>query len=80
MGTSGTGVSFYQKVTWGLTIVHRCRMTLFFFIFFFVNFQENRSLSNRHISKVTRVSKSKAFPLHAMEAHGGRGGIAPTHF
>jgi hypothetical protein len=28
----------------------------------------------RYISKV-----SKAAPLHAMEAHGGRGGIAPTH-
>jgi hypothetical protein len=25
------------------------------------------------------VVKSKAIPLHAMEAHGGRGGIAPTH-
>jgi hypothetical protein len=23
--------------------------------------------------------KSKAVPLHAMEAHGGRGGIAPAH-
>jgi hypothetical protein len=23
--------------------------------------------------------KSKAFPLHAMEALGGRGGIAPAH-
>jgi hypothetical protein len=23
--------------------------------------------------------KSIAVPLHAMEAHGGRGGIAPTH-
>jgi hypothetical protein len=23
--------------------------------------------------------KSKAVPLHAMEAPGGRGGIAPTH-
>jgi hypothetical protein len=23
--------------------------------------------------------KSKAVPLHAMEAHGGRGGIASTH-
>jgi hypothetical protein len=23
--------------------------------------------------------KSKSVPLHAMEAHGGRGGIAPTH-
>jgi hypothetical protein len=28
-----------------------------------------------YISKV----KSKAVPLHAMEALGGRGGIAPTH-
>jgi hypothetical protein len=26
-----------------------------------------------------KVKKSKAVPLHAMEAHGGRGGIAPTH-
>jgi hypothetical protein len=25
------------------------------------------------------ISKSKAVPPHAMEAHGGRGGIAPTH-
>jgi hypothetical protein len=25
-------------------------------------------------------TESKAVPLHAMEAHGGRGGIAPTHF
>jgi hypothetical protein len=33
--------------------------------------------SNRHclIESVT----SKAVPLHAMEALGGRGGIAPTH-
>jgi hypothetical protein len=23
--------------------------------------------------------KSKGVPLHAMEAHGGKGGIAPTH-
>jgi hypothetical protein len=27
----------------------------------------------------SRVKKSKAVPLHAMEAPGGRGGIAPTH-
>jgi hypothetical protein len=26
-----------------------------------------------------RYWKRKAVPLHAMEAHGGRGGIAPTH-
>jgi hypothetical protein len=25
------------------------------------------------------LKKSKAVPLHAMEAHGGRGGTAPTH-
>jgi chaperonin GroEL (HSP60 family) len=25
------------------------------------------------------TGKSKAVPLHAMEAHGGRGGIVPTH-
>jgi hypothetical protein len=25
------------------------------------------------------LKKNKAVPLHAMEAHGGRGGIAPTH-
>jgi hypothetical protein len=25
------------------------------------------------------IKKSKAVPLHAMEALGGRGGIAPTH-
>jgi hypothetical protein len=25
------------------------------------------------------VSKSKAVPLHAMEAHEGRGGTAPSH-
>jgi hypothetical protein len=29
--------------------------------------------------KVVGKSKSKAVPLHAMEALGGRGGIAPTH-
>jgi hypothetical protein len=25
------------------------------------------------------TGQSKAVPLHAMEAHGGRGGMAPTH-
>jgi hypothetical protein len=30
------------------------------------------------IKTVSKV-KSKAVPLHAMEAHGGRGGIAPSH-
>jgi uncharacterized membrane protein SirB2 len=28
---------------------------------------------------LTREKQSKAVPLHAMEAHWGRGGIAPTH-
>jgi hypothetical protein len=28
---------------------------------------------------VSKSKKSKAVPLHAMEAHGVRGGIAPTH-
>jgi hypothetical protein len=27
----------------------------------------------------SKSKKSKAVPLHAMEALGGRGGIAPTH-
>jgi hypothetical protein len=27
----------------------------------------------------TTIKKGKAVPLHAMEALGGRGGIAPTH-
>jgi hypothetical protein len=36
------------------------------------------------LSKITNHEvfvrhKSKAVPLHAMEVHGGRGGIAPTH-
>jgi hypothetical protein len=30
-------------------------------------------------SQEIKVKKSKAVPLHAMEAHGGRGGIAHTH-
>jgi hypothetical protein len=28
---------------------------------------------------IIKVKKGKAVPLHAMEALGGRGGIAPTH-
>jgi hypothetical protein len=28
---------------------------------------------------IYKVKKSKGVPLHAMEAHGVRGGIAPTH-
>jgi hypothetical protein len=30
-------------------------------------------------SALESKKKSKAVPLHAMEAHGGRGGIAPAH-
>jgi hypothetical protein len=29
--------------------------------------------------QLTEEVKGKMIPLHAMEAHGGRGGIAPTH-
>jgi hypothetical protein len=36
------------------------------------NIQAGGSIATRH-------SKSKAVPLHAIEAHGGRGGITPTH-
>jgi hypothetical protein len=32
-----------------------------------------------HCNQLKYSCKSKAVPLHAMEAHGGRGGIAPTH-
>jgi hypothetical protein len=32
----------------------------------------NKKFSNNTFKKI-------AVPLHAMEAHGGRGGIAPTH-
>jgi hypothetical protein len=34
-----------------------------------------------NVSRATKgvKGKGKAVPLHAMEAHGGRGGIAPTH-
>jgi hypothetical protein len=30
------------------------------------------------VNKIS-IAKAKAVPLHAMEALGGRGGIAPTH-
>jgi hypothetical protein len=51
---------------------------------------ESRNESSRTANKVTKsvylyntippkVKKSKVIPLHAMEAHGRRGGIAPTH-
>jgi hypothetical protein len=34
---------------------------------------------NQAVWSVCSGSKVKAIPLHAMEALGGRGGIAPTH-
>jgi hypothetical protein len=42
---------------------------------------ENHNIEHKNEKKSWRRSivKSKAVPLHAMEAHGGRGGIAPTH-
>jgi hypothetical protein len=39
------------------------------------NYSENTTACILEIHK----KKSKAVPLHAMEALGGRGGIAPTH-
>jgi hypothetical protein len=36
-------------------------------------------IDDEAISFKEKKSKSKAVPLHAMEAHGGRGGIAPAH-
>jgi hypothetical protein len=36
-------------------------------------------LNTPRSSQYSLIIKSKAVPLHAMEAHGGRGGVAPTH-
>jgi hypothetical protein len=33
----------------------------------------------RHCRPIGLIKKGKVIPLHAMEAPGGRGGIAPTH-
>jgi hypothetical protein len=41
--------------------------------------EEEREKSNHTNLKTIIILKSKAVPLHAIEAHGGRGGIAPTH-
>jgi hypothetical protein len=32
-----------------------------------------------HFIHLRLIGEGKVIPLHAMEAHGGRGGIAPTH-
>jgi hypothetical protein len=43
-------------------------------------FGRNRNSSDRYAHQnILSYLKSKAVPLHAMEVHGGRGGIAPTH-
>jgi hypothetical protein len=48
-----------------------------FIVRLFVDRSPAGSLSEH--SNLSLQSKSKAVPLHAMEAHGGGGGIAPTH-
>jgi hypothetical protein len=46
----------------------------------FFRFPENPTSHKATKNKVTKCKKkSKAVPLHTMEEHGGRGGIAPTH-
>jgi hypothetical protein len=42
---------------------------------------KNFLLQRKNIDKLKKNTKKKdkAVPLHTMEAHGGRGGIAPTH-
>jgi hypothetical protein len=47
-----------------------------------VNIQRDKFLVTSELwwlQKQCLTVKGKAVPLHAMEAHGGRGGIAPTH-
>jgi hypothetical protein len=39
---------------------------------------ENLNLKLKNCHEINK-GKGKAVPLHAMEAHGGRGGIAPAH-
>jgi hypothetical protein len=34
---------------------------------------------NYYVGPIYSTDKGKAVPLHAMEAHGVRGGIAPAH-
>jgi hypothetical protein len=42
-------------------------------------FKLNCYIFSSIIFSLCSKKKSKAVPLHAMEAFGGRGGIAPTH-
>jgi hypothetical protein len=41
---------------------------------------ETQTHEHGHDADISPASKSKAVPLHAVEALGGRGGIAPTHY
>jgi hypothetical protein len=41
--------------------------------------RERRMLHKDNLRDLYSKGKSKAVPLHAVEAPGGRGGIAPTH-
>jgi hypothetical protein len=60
---------------------------IFFFSVIQSNFKEILKLVKIYIFTYSMIRdydtssilKSKAVPLHAMEALGGRGGIAPTH-
>jgi hypothetical protein len=56
----------------------RERITYFKLHKIFVKSVIKSAARDGHGVRETKV-KSKAVPLHAMEAHGGRGGIAPTH-
>jgi hypothetical protein len=50
-------------------------------LMFVLSFINIRQLIKNILGRLITWSKkkSKAVPLHAVEAHGGRGGIAPTH-
>jgi hypothetical protein len=54
-----------------------CACFAFFFVFFYLCPFDAFMEPSPQLFVIKK--KSKAVPLHAMEAHGGRGGIAPTH-
>jgi hypothetical protein len=41
--------------------------------------RHSRPALQNNVQYLTKKKKSKAVPLHTLKAHGGRGGIAPTH-
>jgi hypothetical protein len=41
--------------------------------------QQGLNIFDTHKTNLMQICKSKPVPLHAVEAPGGRGGIAPTH-